>query len=302
MPNKYLISSKDSFFAREKIFQIASKHEIPEPKIFVEPTEFIEEVYQGDLFDDSRKLIALLPLTTEGLPEILNICNLDISDVIVLVDYGGLSKNRNYTKIKTCCEIVTIKKFSDKEAVLWTGAALKKQGFSYEPGVPELLVSYKGADAYAIYNELKKLDIFSTDKKITKKICKEIVLRVGEGRMFDFSEHFFRKHKRETIEEFNTFSENSYIGLIHLLLSQCDRFYKVACYREQKMSNDIISEMMGVPKFIVKTKMFTVLNVFNKVKLLKLMDMLNDLDKHMRLSRFNKRLLFEGFLLKAFNI
>lgn len=302
MPNKYLISSKDSFFARQKIFQIAQKHEISDPKIFVEPQEFIEEVYKGDLFDESKKLIALMPLSTESLPEVLSVCNLDTSDVIVLVDYGGLSKNRNYTKIKACCEVIPLKKFSEKEAVSWTAAALKQQGFSYEPGVPDLIVFYKGADAYAIFNELKKLDIYSDDKKISKKICKCIVSRVGEGKMFDFSEHFFRKHKREVIQEFNTFSEDSYIGLIHLLISQCERFYKVATYREQKMNEEEISEMIGVPKFIVKTKMFTVLNVFSKTKILKLLDLLNDLDKNMRLSRYNKRLLFEGFLLKAFNI
>jgi len=302
MPNKYLITAKDSYFAREKIFQIAEKHDIPDPKIFVEHKDFIEEAYQGDLFNDSQKALALIPLTTESLPHILSLCNQTTSDVLILVDYGGLSKNRNYTKIKALCEIVPVKKFSDKESVSWTAATLKNHAFSYEPGVPELVAAYKGPDAQGIMNEIKKLDLYLDDKKVTKKVCKTIISRVGEGKMFDFTEHFFRKHKKEVIEEFNSFSESSYIGLVHLLISQCDRIYKVAVYREQKMSAEEIAELIGIPPFIIKTKIFTALNVFNKVKLLKLMDMFNELDKLLRSSPYNKRLMFESFLLKSFNL
>ena len=78
--------------------------------------------------------------------------------------------------------------------------------------------------------------------------------------------------------------------------------YKVAIYKEQNFSREEIADLLGIPVFIVKTKILPVLSSYSKIKLLMVLDLFNELDFKLRSSKLPKDLLFESYLIKTMKI
>jgi len=302
MDSKFLLQNKEPFLVKSYIEQIRKQFQDFEVVYTVEPGDFIDNVHRGTLFGEGSRIIVLNPLTEEALEPIYSVMNLESPDVFILVDDGGLSKNKFYTKVKALCKVIKVEKLEDREVEPWTDKYLRNRGLTCDPDVSTIIASRKGNNLYAIAYEIRKLEFACSDKKVSKQKCLELVSFSGEAKFFDFCNYFFRKRVKETLLELDRVSEESYIGLVHFLLSYIDKLYKIAIYKEQKMADEDICNILDLNRYIYKSKYLVALAAFGKVRLLKVTDLLNDLDLRLRLCKFDKKYLMTNFIVKCMKV
>jgi DNA polymerase III delta subunit len=297
---KFLISCADPFMAEMFIEECLETYKDYELKKCYDTDTFIEELNRGALFGSSKRIIALMALSDDNIQDIEPFLNYEVEDIIILVESGALKKNKAYVKIKSDYSYQKLEKLSNKDCRSWLHSYMTKEGLKFKPDIPMLIISIRGADLRALTNEVKKLKYLN--REIDEGLCYSVVCSSDEVDFFKFIDHFGHKRLSDCLGEFNKVDESRYTQLLHFMIGYIEKLYKMAIYREQKKTADEISDLIGLPKFIIQTKYYTVLSIFNKVKLLKVFDLLNDLDIKLRLTKYGTRLVFESYLLKIFKI
>lgn len=302
---KFLIKASDQFIITNFLNEFSILY--PEyKKIECFDTEkFINVANEINLFDDSKHVIVLSELIPDSLDPIYSIINNYTDDIWVLIQRGTLPRNKSFTNIKSACNYISFKDLTDDECASWVRTWLEEINISFSEDIPQYIVSRIGTDPTMLRNEVKKLKFYYNDKKeknITKENCDKFFPDNIEVQFFDIINNLLKKRVKEVIIGIKKIDEYSYIKFLHLLISQVRKIYQVAIYKEQRMSEEDIATMMSLPKFIIKIKMIGVLSVYNKVKLMQLLDLLNTLDVELRQTKFPKELIFHSYLLKAMNL
>jgi len=299
---RFLVLAKEPLIVEEFITQTveASKGV---PRSYYDVADLSSAYNAESLFSSEQCTVHVLQeLSSEHVQELDALLKTPTSDILIVIQHGSIPNTKAYTNITTVCQVVKIDALDEHGAVSWVREHLRNLKIEYEDALPEFLVHRIGKDLYALRNEIRKLWYLSEGKKLDVDFCSNIVFDAGESRYFDLIENFFRRRTPATLKEFHKVSETAYVSLLHFMLGQVQRMHRLSIFVEQGHTPDEISDLLSVPKFVVKVKMQPILASYNKVKLLRLQDMLNDLDIKLRESKHNKRLLFEAYLLKALKI
>lgn len=270
-----------------------------------DPERFMDLACEQNLFNSRRKVLVLTFFEPDHVEGLSKLFTQNSDDVLIIVYTRALPRNKASTRLKGACHTVSLKKMDKNECLDFVRMYLKKVETTFAADVPSFLVDQIGYDPDKLENEIKKIIYYYSEQKtetVTAQDC-GFVISGGTGLdYFKFMDSFFRKRFSEVFSWIGYVSEYEYIKLIAFMRSQVERVYKVAVYKEHKMSPDDISELIGVPKFIINMKMMPVLSFFGKIKLLKLLDMLNSLDEKLRETKFSKKLVLESYLARAMKI
>lgn len=297
---KFLINSADTFMAEMFIKECLEIYKDYELKKCWDTDTFVEELNRGSLFSSGKRILVLMSLSDDNIQDIEPFLDYETEDIIILVESGALKKNKAYVKIKSDYSYQKLEKLANKDCRSWLHSYMLKEGLKFVPEIPARIIDIRGTDLRALSNEVKKLKYLN--KEITESLCSSIVCSADEAGFFKFIDHFGHKRLSDCLGEFNKIEEVRYIQLLHFMIGYVEKLYKIAIYREQKKTADEISDIIGLPKFIIQTKYYTVISIFGKVKLLKVLDLLNDLDVKLRLSKYDNKLVFESYLLKVLKL
>jgi DNA polymerase III delta subunit len=299
--NKFLVSSKEPYLVSEFVEKIQTIFNDYSYKMCLDIEDFLENFHRGDIFSNTPMILYLWELTADAVKELAPIVSQPTDDILIFAERKVLSKNKAYTSLKAECYPVKIDKMDDKACLKWISARLAERGLSYDRDVPKLLLEKKSNDMYAIATEIRKLEVLYGDKEIDIGAMR-YVAESSDARIFQFMESLLHKRPEKTLAEFRKFTEDSYIKVVSMLIGYIEKVYRIASMKSQGMSAEDIAGIIGMNKFIVKTKYFTILAAYGRVKLIKLLDLFNDLDYNLRLSSLPKQLLFESYILKAFRV
>jgi len=297
MDNKILVQSKDTALVSEYISSVCKKLPDYDYRQIYTIDDFSDNFLRSDLFDRKKSIISIT-LDNSISPSLINFLCVDTDDVLIFLDKGDVTKNKAYNTIKAECKVIKIDKLTVKECISWVTSYLTNNGYKFDMEVPDVLSYMKDGSLDAIKNEITKLDL-CYGKYIKKEYIKKLTTPMGETKYFSVGENFSHKKIKETLKEFSEIPEQSYIGLLHYLINHLDKLYKVSIYKEQKMSVEEISDIISIPKFIVKMKFFTAIAAYGKIKIMKMLELLNDLDLQLRLTKHSKKELFEYYLLRC---
>jgi len=302
-PKRFLLKSKDLFLVEDYLRSLKETYSDYQYCVCPDIESFCELCSSGSLFGSSNRVIVLSGIEKEHLEALLELVEGTTEDILVLVETETLLKTRAYTTLKALCNSVDIKAPTDSERAVWVRTWLTEAGLKFSDEIPGYIVSHSGSDLNKLRKEIKKLSILEAsrgDTAVTKELCDEIVSADRESQYFVLMENFFKKKISEVLVEFRKVDEYSYVKLLHFMIGQVERVYKVAVYKEQGLKAEEVGEIIGVPTFIVKTKLFTVLSFYGKMKLLQLLDLFNRLDVELRTTKYPTGSVFESYLLKAF--
>lgn len=300
--NKFLLKTECSFLVDnfiEKLKRDCPSHTL---ELCNDTEKFIEVATSSSIFSEGSRLLVLKDLDPDSVDAVSSIINSDTDDVWVIIQKQKIGRTKSYTVIKGACRYVELKELSESQCAVWVRQWLTEMKLIFSEDIPAYIVARVGTDISKLHNEIKKVAAYyaGSDKRILTQIdCNEFFSEDAEARFFVIIESFFRKRVREVFEELKRVDDYSLVKLLHMLIGQTEKLYKVAIYKEQKMSPEDIGEMLGVPKFIVSTKFFSYLSFYNKTKLIMLLDLFNDLDVEMRQTKLPKNLVFESYMLKA---
>jgi DNA polymerase III delta subunit len=255
-----------------------------------------------NLFRDEKRILVLAEMDKDHLSQIEEIIEKGIHEIIILVELSTLPRNKSYTRIKAACTFIELKDLSEGECAVAVRKWLTASGAKFQDEIPSYIVGRKGTNIALLRGEVKKLLLLAGNKEIDQELCDRVLIEDKEVQFFLLAEHFFKKRVSEVLKEVSKVDEYSYVKLLHFLIGQVERLYKVAVYREQGMKAEEISNMLRVPPFIVKTKVLPLLAFNGKMKLLAMLDLFNKLDVELRSSKYPKETVFEAYLLKAMRV
>jgi len=302
---RFLLKSKDSFLIEDylqKLKEVFSDYQYCE---CADAESFSELCGSGSLFGSENRIIVLTFIDKDAIQILLEVAERPTDDLLVFIETETLLKTKAYTTLKALCTVADLKTPTESERSVWVKTWLTSAGLSFADEIPGYIVNRSASDLNRLRKEVKKLSVLQAargESVVTKEVCDEIVASNKESQFFVFMESFFRKKVSEVLHEFKKVDEYSYVKLLHFMIGQVEKIYKVAIYKEQGMSADQIGEIIGVPSFIIKTKMFTVLSFYGKLKLLMLLDLLNKMDVELRSTKYPKGVVFEAYIVKAFKI
>jgi DNA polymerase III delta subunit len=297
---KFLIHSIDSTLSDIFIEECKATYEGYTVEYCSDAESFSEVLNRGSLFNDNKNIVVFTDLSDENIQDIEPFVRYNTDDIIVLIERSTLKKNKGYTNLKSNFAYLKLEDLPKDDCRNWLHTYMVQKELNFAPSIPQYIIDKVGTDIGSLSNEVKKLKLLN--KEITESLCDSIISSTREANFFVFMENFFHKRFKECLVEFNKVDEEKYISLLHFMLGQVERMYKVAVYREQKKETDEIADLMNLPRFILQTKYYTVLSIFNKVKLLKMLDLLNELDLKIRLLPFDKKMLFEIYISKVFKL
>jgi len=303
--DKFILKTDCSFLIDNFIEKLKSK--LPNHVIILcdSAEQFIDRVTEVSLFDDDKKVIILKDFDPDSVEALSTVVTQPTDDILVLIQRKTIPKTKAYTFIKGVCSLVELKELNDSQCAVWVREWLEELNIVFSEEIPSYIVNRVGADISKLRNEIKKVAAYfsdSTQRVLTQVKCNEFFSESGEIHFYSIIENFFRKRVKEIFQEIKNIDEYSYTKLIFMLIGQVERLYKVAIFKEQKMSPEDIGTLIGVPKFIVVTKLIPQLAFFNKPKLLMLLDLFNKMDSELRLTKFPKYLILESYLLKAMKL
>lgn len=304
-PKKYLLKSTDTFLIEDYLTKLRNAFSDYQYCLCADVESFCDVCNSGALFGSENRVIVLYPLEKEALETIVSFAETPSDDLLVFVEVDPLLKNKAYTSLASLCTPISLKPPTDSERSAWVRGWLTDAGLSFPDEIPGYIVTRSGFDLCGLKNEIKKLSILlfmRGTKAVTQSVCDELIADNHETQLFVLMENFFRKKISEVMVEFRKFDEYSYVKLVHFMIGQVERAYKVAIFKEQGMTAEQVGEIIGVPSFIVKTKLFTILSFYSKLKLLQLLDIFNRLDVELRTTKYPKNTVFEYYLVRGFKL
>jgi len=299
--NKLLVECKDTYIVYDFLNKLKSQFSGYTLSTYYSVDDFMEDIHRGNLFNSNNKIIVLMNLDSDNLKIVNTVIESNTADIIVFVEQKAISKTKLYTNFKANCNNIKLSAPTEKECLDWVKGEMNAKKMLYDRLVPDLIVNRKGANLSALNNEIRKLFILYDNKYISIKDC-DIILNLSESKFYTIVEQFMTKDINKFMKEFDKLDDYSYIKLIYTFINYIEKLYKVASFKEQGKNLEEISELTGINKFFLRTKYNAILAVFNKIKLIKFLEILNDLDFQLRQNTLSHKLLVESYLFKAFKL
>lgn len=272
-------------------------------KVCESSSEFINLSYEVNLFEAKKRILILMDYDPDHIKVISELFDSSIEDLFFFIPKESLPKNKSSTKIRSCSHLISLNKADKDQCISLIRYIFNKNKLKYNDDVPMHIIEKLGLDDIKIENELTKIKYYyDRDIVITKKECDLIFSNNSLINYFDIIDAFFRRRFNIFFEKLDDINEYELIKLLFFIRGQVDKVYTACIYKEQGLKSDSISDLIGLPVFIINTKIMPVLSHFNKVKLLKMIDILNELDKKLRLTKYNKKSIFESYTIKAMKV
>ena len=181
---------------------------------------------------------------------------------------------------------------------LWISSQIHEAGYTAEEGVDSALFTLVGPNMFVISNELEKLFILKADKVITVEDISKIVSISAVGTSFEIFDFLMKKDVPKALKSLYSFmrAQDDLGSIVWFLGSYFEKMYRMLLLREQKFEMDAIADIVGIPRFMVKTKYMPRAQAFGKESLAAKIDALCNLDVQMRTFKGDKKILIEKYI------
>lgn len=222
-------------------------------------------------------------------------------NLIITLSEKANAKSRAITKIFNDLTVVECKKLREygMDYPLWIRGQITEAEFKASDNIDELIFSRVGPNMYALARELNKLFILKSEEKvITSGDVEKVVAVSAVGTAFELFECLLRRKISKALNCFSSYSRNhdNYIEIVSFMGSYLEKMYRIILLRERKFEVDDVADIVGIPKFLVKTKYLPWALAFGKNGLAKKIDGVCNLNIQLRLFRGDRKILFERFI------
>lgn len=297
---KFLLSGPENFL-KEHLVQCA-RGMCQDFFVFYpdEAAEAYETISTVDLFSSSRALILydLDRMKPDKFVEPIR----GFEDIIVatLSEKADL-KSRVVTELIGAMVPVACEKLKGygNDYPIWVSGFISESGFSTDEGVCDLIFERVGDDMFALSKEIQKLFLVKADdKKIALEDVQRYVSVTARASAFDILDDLLKKDVKSALKRFKSFSESSesIVEFVKFLFNYMEKLYRILLLRDKKFEADDIADIVGLPRFLVKTKYLPKALGLGKSAISAKIDQLCHLDARVRTFKGDKRILIEQFI------
>jgi len=212
-------------------------------------------------------------------------------------------KSRAITELTSFFRVVECSKLRpyDLDYPLWIVSYVFESGFTLKDEADRYIYERVGPNMSAIAHELDKLFILKAeDKVITKEDVEKYVANVAVSTAYELLDSLLHRNVPAALKQFDSYMkmQDTFIELVAFLGSYLEKLYRILLLREEKLEANAIADILGIPKFLVKTKYLSVAYALGKDFLSARLNSLCSLDVDLRLFKGDKKILVERYLME----
>jgi DNA polymerase III delta subunit len=260
--------------------------------------EALAAMYSGSLFGSKLIILRRFDKHLDKIQIALEHNQKDI--ILVEVSESANPKSNKVTGILGQCTRVDCARMREfgNDYPSWVLMRISEEGFEADTGVDTDIYERVGPSLFALENELQKLFIFRRESKyIQRKDVSYVVSERPLSTAYQILESLMRRNLPGVLEHFDSYcqSHDTYIELVMFLTHYMEKVYRMLLLVDQKVSPEGIAEIVGLPRFIVKTKYLPRAQRLGKHFVAQGLDNLIQLDVSLRRSPVSPRALVESF-------
>jgi DNA polymerase-3 subunit delta len=211
-------------------------------------------------------------------------------------------KSRAMTSLLSKFKIVDCPKMREygTDYPMWLVSYVLEHGYTIKDDADQLIYSRVGPDMFSLAHEVDKLFVIKADDKtITKEDVNRYVMDTAVSTSFELLDSMMHKNIKLALERFESYYrvQDTLIELVAFLGLYLEKMYRILLLREEKIEPDAIAEIVGIPRFLVKTKYMSWAQALGKVFIASKLDELCDLDVSLRTFKGDKKILFERYII-----
>jgi len=211
-------------------------------------------------------------------------------------------KSRAMSELLSCLHIVECNKLREYGAdyPLWIISYASERGFSFLDNAEDLIYSKVGPDMFRISKELEKLFIVKgSDTVIAREEVEKYISMSAGYTAFDLMDNLLKRDINNALKCYDSYimTQESVTDVVHFLGKYMEKLYRILLLREQKMEPDDIADIVGIPRFLVKTKYMSRALNLGKSFITSKIDELCTLDAQLRLFKGDKNILLKKFII-----
>jgi DNA polymerase-3 subunit delta len=263
--------------------------------------EALSSLGSGGLFDG--RLIVLHDFNKMDIKKFTDFVSSTQDCVIFVVTDGYEGSSRNMTTITSKSAVVECIKMKEygNDYPLWVSSKISDGGFTKRDGVDSAIYSMVGPDMFSLSNEISKLFIYRNETKdISLDDVNSVISLTSTKSSFDILDCLLKKDIPGAIRCLDSYSrvQDNYIELVSFLSLYMEKVYRILLLRDEKMTPEDIADIVGIPRYILKTKYLSKAVALGKSFVSDKMDQLCKLDVQLRKFKGNKKILIENFIFK----
>ena len=275
-----------------------------EKEIIDNSVSFLESTFSKSLFE-KEKVIIIKRATDKILKILEELKSKNVDDVIIILNSDTLDKKSKlrayFEKTK---DLICVPYYSDNQQTLskLSNDYLKKKNISLSQSNINLIVDKSNGDRELLYNELKKIELFSiSGKKINSENILKLINLSENHSISELIDNCLAKNSKKTINILNenNFSNEDCILITRIFLNKAKKILKLA--KEFERNNNIdLTISTAKPPIFWKDKEITKQQIYMwKTKKIKnLIYKINEIEFHLKKNLGNSVNLITDFLLE----
>ena len=236
---------------------IINKNEISnfdETEILDNRDNFIENILSRSLFEE-KKIIVIKRASDKILKTIEELILKNLDDVIIIINASNLEKKSKLRAFfETSKKYVCTAFYADNSQILskLTYNFLREKNISISPANINLIVNKCNGDRETLFNELKKIEYFSKNKKkITEENIAKLINLAENHSISELVDNCLAKNKKKIVNILNenNFSNDDCILITRTFLSKSKKIFKLCCEFENNNNIDLTISSAKPPIF-----------------------------------------------------
>lgn len=215
-------------------------------------------------------------------------------------------KSREMTNILSKMTLVECPKLREygTDYPYWIHSYISNRGYKTTNEVSQFIFSRIGPNMFSIDHELEKLFMVKGEEKdITLEDIRNYVSITSTSTAFEIFENLMKNDVPSALASFYSYTKNkdTFIDIVAFLSVYFEKMYRVNLLKEEKFESDDIADILGIPRFILKTKYLSKALAMGKTRIGEKLNNLCHIDVQLRTFKGNNKILLEKFILDFSN-
>lgn len=263
--------------------------------------EALSYIYSDNLF--GRRIIVLHDFSKMKVDRFNDIVNSGDDIIIMILPGKGEASGKAVTKMVSLVKKIECIKMREygNDFPLWISSKVRAAGHSLEDGCDDMIYARVGPNMFKIDSEIQKLILYKDghdDKVITKSDVAHVVSLSAHSTSFELLENLINRNISGAIRSLESWmsAHDGFSELIGFLSHYIEKMYRMVLLRKKGMSPDDIASVIGLPRFIIKTKYLPKAQSLGPRFIANILNNVRDLDLNIRTFKGDKRILLENFV------
>ena len=171
-------------------------------------------------------------------------------------------------------------------------------GYTMRDSADDVLYGMVGPDLYRMHMELQKIIMVKEPGDITTEDVRTYATATAEAGIFEIFDRVMRKDVLGTLKLYETYpkSLDRQHELLKMMGNYFEKMYRILLLKDQQLESDDIADIVGIPKFLVRTRYLPRALALGKSYISGRLNKLCEMEAEMRVFKSNKNILMYRFI------